>query len=190
MKPISNFLFILGLSISLTISCAKEEEPIVVDPEGAEFLQFKKSESGSTAGTILYSNWVKTEFSNSSLFGSEQWHLPYIPNDLLNLEKDLVIIFAKRNNLFQLPMAAPTSNEYYTTDFGHYYKGILAWIRVYANDWQTQPLNDIFFGANTDAMFRVMIVPGEKHFELGSKGAVGLNEMSYKEIVAMFNIPD
>ncbi len=191
MKTILIYPSMLGLIISLIISCTKQEDPTVIDTADVEFLQFEKSESGSTEGTILYSDWVKTEFSNSSIYGSEQWHLPHIPNELLNLEKDLVIIFAKRNHLFQLPMAAPTSNEYYTTDFGQYSKGVLGWIRVYAYDWETQPLNDIFFGVNTDAMFRVMIVPGQKLFDLSSKGTViAFENMSYEEIAIKFNIPD
>tara|TARA_R110002020_G_scaffold122487_8_gene278108 strand:- start:79853 stop:80119 length:267 start_codon:yes stop_codon:yes gene_type:complete len=87
-------------------------------------------------------------------------------------------------------MTSPTSNEHYTTDFGKYPKGALASIRVYAFNWQTEPLNDIFFGANTEAMFRVVIVPGEKMFDLSSTNSIHIESFTYEEWANRFNIPD
>lgn len=180
---------LLGLVFSTT-SCTKSEEILIEENIDGTYLQFSTSTSKDQNDVVLYSNWVKTEFPKSSNSGSLQWHLPYIPNELLNLDQDLVVIFAKRNHLFQLPMTAPTSNEHYTTDFGKYPKGVLASIRVYAFNWQTEPLNDIFFGANTEAMFRVVIVPGEKMFELSSNNSITIESFTYEDLASKFNIPD
>ena len=180
---------LLALVFSTT-SCSKSEEILVEESIDGTYLQFSTSKSNDQNDMVLYSNWVKTEFPQSSNFGSLQWHLPYIPNELLNLDQDLVLIFAKRNHLFQLPMTAPTSNEHYTTDFGKYAKGVLASIRVYAFNWQTEPLNDIFLGTNTEAMFRVVIVPGEKMFELSSTDSKTIESFTYDELASRFNIPD
>ena len=187
-------LQILGITLLALVlcstSCSKNEESPIEENIDGTYLQFSTSTSKDQNDMVLYSNWVKTEFPQSSNFGSVQWHLPYIPNELLNLDQDLVVIFAKRNHLFQLPMTAPTSNEHYTTDFGKYPKGVLSTIRVYAYDWQTEPLNDIFFGANTEAMFRVVIVPGEKMFELSSTNSKTIESFTYEELASRFNIPD
>ena len=180
---------LLALVFSTT-SCTKSEESPIEENIDGTYLQFSTTTGNEQNDIVLYSNWVKTEFPKSSNFGSVQWHLPYIPNELLNLDQDLVLIFAKRNHLFQLPMTAPTSNEHYTTDFGKYPKGILASVRVYAYNWQTEPLNDIFFGTNTEAMFRVVIVPGEKMFELSSSNSIAIESFTYEELASRFNIPD
>ncbi len=181
-KRFFNVLFIA----SLILGCSKEETPIDQTPQGT-FLTFTTVSNGKQNNTVLYSKWIPSQFPNSSQNSSEVFSLPLINSKFLNLEKDVILVYGKRNNIFSLPVTMPQDAESYIVELIKVANGTSTRLRV--TSLLLDPLQDIFFRPSANAEFRVVIVPGEKLFGLSSKGPSDLGKMTYREIVEHFSIP-
>ncbi|WP_273568794.1 hypothetical protein [Maribacter halichondriae] len=177
---------ISGISILiLTLSCSKEETQPEEIEEGT-FLTFETKKKGNS--TVLYSKWITSQFPNSSLNSSEIWNLPLIKNSYLDLEKDLILVYGRRNNIFPLPVTMPQDAESYIIEFIPVALGIIPRLRVTSLD--LSGLQDIFFRPSAGAEFRVVIVPSEKLLPLKSGKMQDYQKMTYHELADYFNITE
>ena len=156
-------ILVLGLLLTCLGSCSKEE-PEFANLEDGEYLQFNTVVDKSQNSTVLYSNWVPTGFPETSLSGAEFFDLPLIKKSLFDSEKDLVIVYGKRNSVMPLPLTIPQDSESYMVELAPVEKGTIVRIRVAATNWATEALQTIFFRPSMNSKFRVVIVPGEKLF--------------------------
>jgi len=182
MKRIKYIASIILFSLLLSVSCSKENDPEEV-VDGA-FLTFKTTTNNNS--TILYSKWIPSQFPNSSQNSSEIFDLPLIKNNFFNPEKDLIIVYGKRNNIFPLPVTMPQDAESYSVELLQGINGTTTRLRV--TSLLLDPLQDIFFNPNFNATFRVVIVPSEKVLSLKSADRLDFQKMTYEELASYFEL--
>ncbi|MEM8509127.1 MAG: hypothetical protein AAF717_14945 [Bacteroidota bacterium] len=179
--------YILGIVILngvLWVSCSKENDVEEIPDEA--FLTFKTTPEGNSS--VLYSKWIPSQFPVSSQNSSEIFDLPLIHNKFFDLEKDVILVYARRNNIFSLPVTLPLDVESYSVELLQGAKGTTTRLRVTA--LQLAPLQDIFFNPNFDAAFRVVIVPSEKLLPLKSKATTDFQKMTYEAFRTRFGLAE
>lgn len=169
-----------------TVSCSKDEAVEDVE-EQAEFLKFKIA--SKTNGTVLYSNWLKSQFPTSSLNNSEFFSLAHIQKEFFDADKDLMLVYGKRNTIFNLPVTIPASLESYSVELITSIPGVTM-VRLRVSSLDLAALQNIFFRATAEAQFRVVIIPGEKLIDLNSKHSADFENMSYQELHDYFELPE
>lgn len=183
-KKLQSIAIILTMSIGL-FSCSKESAS---SEESVQEVYLKFKNISNNKDKVLYSNWLKSQFPTSSLNNTEFFNLPLIQNKFLDLDKDLVLVYGKRNNIFNLPVTIPASLESYAVELISGPMGTTTRLRVSSLD--LSPLQDIFFRSTAEAQFRVIIIPGEKLLSLKSETAVNFEKMTYLELSRYFGLPE
>ncbi|WP_097441946.1 hypothetical protein [Sediminicola luteus] len=180
-------LWILGCMM-LCLSCSKTEEEAPL--EDVSYLQFE-TKTNTNGTKVLYSEWVDSELPNSSVYGAAFCDLPKVKKSLFDIDRDLVMFFAKRNSIMPLPVSIPVSREHYMVEMAPHlwYNIYIPRIRVTATDWETEPLDDIFFSPNNNTKFRIMIIPGNTPFPSKGTPRPDFTKMDYAEICNYFGIP-
>ncbi len=184
MKRRNYISWIIILSGILLASCSKEGE--VEEVLDGEFLAFNTVTKGN--GTVLYSKWISSQFPNSSVNSSEFFNLPMIKNGLFNPQKDVIMVYGRRNTIFTLPVTMPQDTESYMIEILAVVNGTTVRLRVTSLDLSA--LQDIFFRPSANAAFRVVIIPGEKLLGLKANVSKNFEKMSYEDIVEQFDIPN
>ena len=175
---------IIILSSILLVSCSTEsaaEE--VLD---GEFLTFKTATKHNS--TVLYSKWIASQFPNSSLNSSEFFNLPLIKNSLFNPQKDVIMVYGRRNTIFTLPVTMPQDAESYMVEVVAGVNGTTTRLRVTSLDLSA--LQDIFFRPSANAEFRVVIIPGEKLLGLKSSVFKNFEKMTYEQFTDHFELTE
>lgn len=167
-------------------SCSKEE--IIAEEEATQEVYLKFNTNGKNESPVLYSDWLKSEFPTSSQNNSEFYNLPTINSTFFDADKDLMFVYGKRNNIFNVPVTIASSLESYSVELLPFPFTTIVRLRVSSID--LAPLQNIFFRATAESQFRIVIVPGEKLLNLSSKGAVDFKKMTYQELIAYFDIPE
>ncbi len=187
MRNSHKFQMVLFTIIITMLSCSKEETQIQEELE-AEFLQFSISSKVNGNEAVLYSDWIPSGFPNSSSNNSEIWDFPLVENSLFNPDKDLLLVYGKKGNVFTLPVTMPIDDESYIVELLPGKIGTTT--RLRATSLSLGPLQDIFFRPSSKARFRIVIVPGEKLLTLKTGVFPEIQKMSYAEVSTRFNIPD
>jgi|GEM_PF-4332483 len=184
MKRVKDISIVIFLSLTLFVSCSKENST----EEGFDetFLTFKTSTKGNS--TVLYSKWIPSQFPNSSQNSSEIFNLPLIKNGLFNPEQDVIVVYARRNNIFPLPVTMPENAESYSIELLQGVNGTTTRLRV--TSLLLDPLQDIFFNPNFNSTFRIVIVPGEKLLPLKSKATAAFQKIPYEALASHFALPE
>ena len=185
MKPFQKLRGILWMLLFITFSCTEEESSAIEELEEASFLQFK-TEKGSNAEIIYYTDWIKSGFPNSSPAATEIWDLPLIKEEYFNPSKDLIMVYGQRNNIFTLPVTLPQDVESYLVELIPLNNATLTRLRVSSLD--LAPLQDIFFRPLAGSSFRVVIIPSQKLLDLKSTYSNAFEKMTYKELEAYFGL--
>lgn len=180
----ATLLFVL----SFLSSCTKSDESQTPYVESKE-LKFTSATSKNQNSTVLYSDWIASGFPNSSLSGAEFFDIPLIKKEYFDSDKDLLIVYGKRNSVMQLPVTIPTSSESYMVELAPSTNGTIPRLRVTSLHWATEALQDIFFRPEKKAKFRVVIISGNKLIGLKSSNRPKFQKMTYEEITSYFEIP-
>ncbi len=184
MKFTKRFFSILFIA-SLMMACSKESDSLE-EPLQSTYLKFAKASNNKDK--VLYSDWLKSQFPTSSSNNTEFFNLPLIQNKFLDLDKDLMLVYGKRNSIFNLPVTIPASLESYAVELLPGPIGTTTRLRVSSLD--LSQLQDIFFRSTAEAQFRVIIIPGEKLLSIKSKSLVNFEKMTYEEIATYFRISE
>ncbi len=191
MKLLKLLKIVLCLSIFL-VSCSGDDG--AVGPQGEQGVQGDQGDQGNQgeAGTanVIYSDWIET---NYVLAGAQQTNLQGLEvfsTSELNIDRDVVLVYGKRDvdgTVHGLPYLLSTQNEYYGYTLAEVTGGVGLQVRVFRTDVGT----NLFTFFND---FRYVVIPGEE--SAGGRSASSYSQadyyakLSYKEITALFNIPE
>ncbi|WP_339917971.1 hypothetical protein [Yeosuana marina] len=194
-----NTLFLASLIIFLT-SCSGDDGatgPIGPQGEqGAAGPQGPQGEQGETGtANVIYSDWIDANYLLSGAQESNIMGLDVFLSSEFNLATDLVMVYGNRNNgsdsdgVYSLPYVFAAQNEYYGFGLFEVTGGTGLQIRV----------NTLDGGSNLFTFFqqyRYIIVPGgisassAKSAPDKSKSSLNYTNMSYRELLEHFNIPE
>lgn len=178
------FIVFFAIQFLLLLACSKEN---ITGEEAAQEVYLKFDTNSKSGSTVLYSNWIKSEFPTGSQNNSEFFSLPFIKKKFFDADKDLLFVYGKRNNIFNLPVTIAASLESYSVELMP--NPFATTVRLRVSSIDLAPLQNIFFRATAESQFRVIIVPSEKLLGLKSKKTVDFEKMTYKEIAEYFGIP-
>jgi len=195
MKILKLFKIVLCLSIFL-VSCSGDDGAIGPQgPEGEQGLQGDQGDQGE-AGTanVIYSDWIGVSFVGVGALETNIQPLAIFSPNELNIDQDVVLVYGKRDGgsdffegIYALPYFFSNQNEYYGFVFEAGAVNSSLQVRVSSTDGGSNLFT--FFNS-----FRYVIIPGGQ--AAGGRSASNKSQadyyakLSYKEITALFNIPE
>ncbi|MEX0275869.1 MAG: hypothetical protein AB3N16_15970 [Flavobacteriaceae bacterium] len=188
MKFLSRLLSLV-LIVSLG-SCSPEDgEDGATGPQGPQGEQGVQGPQGETGtANVIYSDWIQANYLNTNPVPSNVMGLATFSPSELNVANDVVLVYGGNNingdfEIFPLPYLR-NGNIYFT--FGLFSPGETGNLQLQIRPYTLDGTNASFSYFD---YFRYVVIPGGTSTS-GKSSSIDYTKMSYKEIIALFNIPE